>query len=102
MIVPALFAIAVAHTPPVTVAVVAGSNHSPSSQIADLRYADDDAIQDARTMALLGADTTLLVTADAETRDLFPAIQSAGPATRDALVAALERAFTTLRRAHAA
>ena len=40
--------------------------------MGELRYADDDAIQDARTMILLGASTTLLVTPDAETPVSFP------------------------------
>jgi hypothetical protein len=87
---------------PEVVAIVVGSNHSPGAGVAELRYADDDAIQNARTMSLLGASTTLLVSADAETRELFPGVPAAGAATRDALVSALDRAFITLGQARAA
>jgi hypothetical protein len=94
-----LLALVVAAAPgPAAVAVVVGSNQSPSPELPNLRYADDDAIQNARTLALLGAAAELLVSPDEETRDLFPAVRPAGPATRDALAAAIDRAFAALDR----
>jgi hypothetical protein len=100
VILPVLLALAAGPVPEV-VAIVVGSNRSPSTTVPELRYADDDAIQNARTMTMLGASTTLLVTADAETRDLFPATAATGPATREGLVSALDRAYATLALARA-
>jgi hypothetical protein len=91
-----------AAAPPLAVAIVVGSNHSPSSSFEDLRYGDDDAVQNARTLAMLGAETTLLVAPDAETRELFPKTQPQGPATRAALRAAFDGAKAKLAAAHAA
>jgi hypothetical protein len=87
--------------PPLSVAVVVGSNHSPSSTQQDLRYGDDDAVQNARTLALLGAETTLLVSPDAETRELFPMAKPQGPATQVALRAAFGAAKAKLAAARA-
>jgi len=88
--------------PPLALAVVVGSNHSPSSSFQDLRYGDDDAVQDARTLTMLGISTTLLVAPDAETRDLFPKTQPQGPATRAALRAAFDGAKAQIAAARAA
>jgi hypothetical protein len=87
---------------PLSVAVVVGSNHSPSAALQDLRYGDDDAVQNARTLALLGAETTLLVVPDAETRELFPNTKPQGPATRAALRAAFDAAKAKVTAARAA
>ena len=83
----------------VVVAVVVGSNQSPSKTQPDLRYADDDAIQNARTMALLGATTLLLVSPDAESRELHSGVAPRARATRSALIAAFDEAFAALARA---
>jgi hypothetical protein len=93
---------AAAAAPPLSVAIVVGSNHSPSAALENLRYGDDDAVQNARTLTLLGAETTLLVAPDAETRELFPMTHPDGPATRAALRAAFAHAATTLAAARAA
>jgi hypothetical protein len=93
---------AVAAAPPLSVAIVVGSNHSPSAALENLRYGDDDAVQNARTLTLLGAETTLLVSPDAETRELFPMTHPQGPATRAALRAAFEHAKAALAAARAA
>ena len=77
--------------PELALAVVIGSNESPSPSLERLRYADDDAIQNARTLTLLGVRPLLLVSPDAETRELFPAVRPDGPATRAAVVAAFDR-----------
>ncbi|HVZ72837.1 MAG TPA: hypothetical protein VHJ20_10725 [Polyangia bacterium] len=87
---------------PYAYAIVVGSNHSPSSVLQDLKYGDDDAVQNARTFALLGADTTLLVAPDAETRELFPNTKPQAAATRVALRAAFDTAKAKLAEAHAA
>jgi hypothetical protein len=93
---------AVAAGPPLSVAIVVGSNQSPSSSLENLRYGDDDAVQNARTFALLGAQTTLLVSPDAETRELFPASHPQAAATHAALRKAFADAQATLAAAHAA
>jgi hypothetical protein len=87
---------------PLSVAIVVGSNQSPSSNLENLRYGDDDAVQNARTFALLGAQTTLLVSPDAETRELNPTIHPQAAATREALRKAFDDARATLAAAHAA
>ncbi len=87
---------------PFSVAVVVGSNHSPASKLQDLKYGDDDAVQNARTFTMLGADTTLLVAPDAETRDLYPTTKPNGPATSAELRAAFVVAKSKLAAAHAA
>ncbi|HVU51077.1 MAG TPA: caspase family protein [Polyangia bacterium] len=87
---------------PLSVAIVVGSNQSPSSSLENLRYGDDDAVQNARTFSLLGAQTTLLVSPDAETRELNPTIHPQAAATRAALRKAFDDARATLAAAHAA
>jgi hypothetical protein len=85
----------------VTAAVIVGSNRSPSSATADLHYADDDAVQGARTLELLGATNVLLVAPDQETRELFPHMLPHEAPTRAAVAAAVKQAFATLALAHA-
>jgi hypothetical protein len=99
---PALARAEAAAEPAVTAAVVVGSNRSPREGTPSLHYADDDAVQGARTLALLGARTELLVTPDEETRELFPRATIAGAPTRAALAHALARAFATLAAAKSA
>ncbi|HEY2900408.1 MAG TPA: hypothetical protein VGL59_07530 [Polyangia bacterium] len=84
-----------------SLAIVVGSNRGPSPEQESLRFGDDDAIQSARTLAMLGADATLLVTPDAETRELFPATRPQGPATRAAMKAAFQRAGERIAAARA-
>ena len=93
---------AAAAAPPLSVAIVVGSNQSPSSNLENLRYGDDDAVQNARTFTLLGAQTTLLVSPDAETRELYPTMHPQAPATRAALRKAFDDAKASLAAAHAA
>jgi hypothetical protein len=87
---------------PLSIAIVVGSNQSPSSNLENLRYGDDDAVQNARAFALLGAQTMLLVSPDAETRELNPTVHPQAPATRAALRKAFDDAKATLAAAHAA
>jgi hypothetical protein len=93
---------AVAAAPPLSVAIVVGSNQSPTSSQENLRYGDDDAVQNARTFSLLGAETTLLVSPDAETRELFPSVKPHAAATRAALRQAFADAMASLAAAHKA
>jgi hypothetical protein len=92
---------------PAQVAVVVGASRSVEERGPPLRYADDDAIQSARTFALIGVDTILLVEPDEETRELMgPGTREGAPnppakATRAAVTAALGEAFTTLAAARA-
>jgi hypothetical protein len=84
------------------VAVVVGASRSVEERGPPLRYADDDAVQSARTFALIGAHTILLVEPDEETRELQGEALGRGPATRAAVTAALGDAFTALAAARAA
>ena len=82
-------------------AVVIGSNESPTPALERLRYADDDAIQNARMLSLLGVRSQLLVSPDAETRELFPSVPADGRATRASVVAAFDRSAALARQARA-
>jgi hypothetical protein len=84
----------------VTAAVIVGSNRSPSPATPDLHYADDDAVQGARTLDLLGATNLLLVAPDQETRELFPHMSPHESPTRAAVALAVKRAFALLAEAH--
>jgi hypothetical protein len=84
---------------PASFAIVIGSNTSPSAGTDPLRYADDDAIQNARTLTLLGARTVLLVSPDAETRELYPEVHPDAAATQSAVVAAFQDVAARAARA---
>lgn len=88
--------------PPLSLAIIVGSNRGPSPAQDSLRFGDDDAIQNARTLSQLGVRTTLLVDPDAETRELFPTARPQGPATRVALGKAFKQAAAEAAVAHAA
>ncbi|MFH0902421.1 MAG: hypothetical protein V2A73_17460 [Pseudomonadota bacterium] len=51
-------------------ALVIGTNHSRNPASAALRYADDDAVQNATLLRELGAEVVLLVELDADSRPL--------------------------------
>lgn len=69
-------------------ALVVGSNATHDSTVPALRYADDDAVQNARLLGQLGAQVVLLVTLDRDTRALYPELQATEP-TRAAVLAAM-------------
>jgi hypothetical protein len=80
-------------------ALVIGANRSPDAEVAPLRYADDDAVQNARLLRQMGAEVVLLVAPDAATRRLHPAVQ-ASPPSRAAVAAgmrALDRRMAAAR-----
>jgi hypothetical protein len=65
-------------------AIVIGSNQPPTSaQVPVLRYADDDAIAFHQLLTEAGADSTLLVAPDPETRELWPSLSHRAPTLAD-------------------
>lgn len=72
-----------AHAPPVY-ALVVGNNQASEGQV-DLRYADDDAVQNAAFMAQVGGakNVTLLATLDAETTDMYPGLHPEAPSKKN-------------------
>src|SRR5262249_6524003 len=68
--------------------LVVGNNFSNDPGVKPLRYADDDAVNNARLLGQLGAEVVLLVQMDADTARLAPGLATAAP-TRAALDAAL-------------
>ncbi|MBN2360904.1 MAG: caspase family protein [Deltaproteobacteria bacterium] len=71
-------------------ALVIGCNTPDTADADKLRYADDDAIQNALLLRELGAEVILLVDPDAESRESYPELVFT-PATRANLDAALEK-----------
>lgn len=74
-------------------AIVIGCNTSGDSAVQQLRYADDDAVQNAKLLGQLGAQVVLLVSPDPETRALYPEIEADPPTT-----AGVYAAMVTLNR----
>ena len=72
-------------------AIVIGSNSTGDSAVQPLRYADDDAVQNASLLGQLGAQVVLLVDLDRETRALYPEVEASLPT-----IAAVQAAMTTL------
>ena len=71
-----------------TFALVVGTNVSDDPAVKPLRYADDDAVNNARLLRELGAEVVLLAQLDADTRRLFPDVREQLP-TRAALDGAM-------------
>jgi hypothetical protein len=100
-------------------AIVVGSNRA-LDPAQTLNFADDDAVKNEEVLAMLGADTVLLVSPDGQTRDRYrnvldrpdggaglltgpgAALSRARPATHDNLVAAIRETFDKIRAAKAA
>jgi len=80
-------------------AVVIGNNHSGRSDTRDLRYADDDAVAMHQLLAQAGVDSSLFVNLDAESRQLYPGLRSAGRPRWSALRARLDRIEAEIRAA---
>lgn len=81
-------------------ALAIGTNAAPSSQVGPLRFADDDAIANAKLTTELGAKTLLLVETDADTRALHPELQ-APPPTLEAVRQAFAKLGESLKAAKA-
>lgn len=69
--------------------LIIGSNTTHDEKVPPLRYADDDAVQNAALLTQLGAQIVMLTTFDAETDSLYPDMEPTPP-TRDAVFAAME------------
>ena len=91
--------------PPRLFGLVIGYNGSDDPAQAPLRYADDDAVKNAQLLKDLGADYVLLTDLDADTRRLYPDVETTLP-THGAFATAIERlnermlAPENARRAH--
>ena len=81
-------------------AIVVGLNHSLDASVGALRYADDDAVQNAQLMNQLGAQVILLTELDRDTKRLYPPLMTSMP-TRAALSKALKRFNRQIDLAHA-
>jgi hypothetical protein len=78
-------------------AVIVGSNTAPGTELAPLRYADDDAARYYELLSLTATRTELLTVLDAESQRLHPRVAAvARPPSRPELEAALERVFAAL------
>jgi hypothetical protein len=69
-------------------ALVVGSNSTHDAEVPALRYADDDAIQNARLLGQLGAEVVLLTTPDRESVGLHPQVPTTPP-TKAAVLSAM-------------
>lgn len=74
-------------------AIVIGSNSTGDPAVQPLRYADDDAVQNATLLGQLGAQVVLLVDLDRQTRALYPELEASPPT-----IAAVQAAMATLNR----
>jgi hypothetical protein len=83
-------------------ALVVGSNHPGDTGLAPLAYADDDALRNVEVLRMLGADATVLVTADDDTRGKRALDHEPGAATMDNLRSALKTVFHDVDAAKAA
>jgi len=82
--------VAFAQPAPEAFALVLGSNRPEGHASPKLRYADDDAVATHALLREAGIDSTLLVSLDADTRELHPDLRAAG-ATKGALDRAVSR-----------
>jgi len=88
---------------PDTFAVIVGNNASDGGELADLRYADDDAARYDELLSLTGARVELLSVLDADTQRIHPEVaRKARVPRRDELADALKRSFEAIRRAREA
>jgi hypothetical protein len=81
-------------------ALVIGCNTTHDPEVPALRYADDDAIQNAKLMGQLGADVVLLVSPDQPSRSLHRDLQAQSP-TKAAVLSAMTELNRRMRAARA-
>lgn len=81
---------AYARTAKATFGLVIGTNRSHDPKVKTLRYADDDAVQNAMLLTEFGGQVVLLAELDAHSRTLYPDVKATAP-TRAAVRQALER-----------
>lgn len=82
-------------------ALVIGYNQTDDPSVGPLRYADDDAVQNALLLVQLGAQVVLLTTLDEASRSLYPNVEPQAP-TRAAVHSAMTKLGRMARRAEAA
>src|SRR5262245_21056764 len=81
-------------------AIIIGNNVAPGTQLAPLRYGDDDAARFAELFTAAGIRVQLLVVPDADTRKLHEATLAGTVApTRSALDRALKNVFDAIHAA---
>jgi hypothetical protein len=78
--------------------LVVGSNITHDPAVPALRYADDDAIQNAKLLGQLGAEVVLLTTPDRESATLHPQVPTTPP-TKSAVLAAMTELNRRMREA---
>ncbi len=85
---------------PTLFGLVIGSNSTGDGSKAPLRYADDDAVQNALLLRQLGAQVVLLANPDKQTRELHPDMVATHPtlAALDAAVSRLNGAMDLARK----
>lgn len=81
-------------------AVIVGNNASDGGELADLRYADDDAARYHELLSIAGGQVELLSVLDADTQRLHPGVaERARVPRREVLLGALRRTFDAIRDA---
>ncbi len=68
-----------AKTKQIAFGLVIGTNRSHDPKVKSLRYADDDAVQNAKLLSDLGGRVVLLAELDARSRTLYPGIKTTPP-----------------------
>jgi hypothetical protein len=87
---------------PLRFALVVGANDGGRMELPRLRFADDDAIRHAEVLRAMGADVTLLVAPDGDTRALYPRETAAASApTRARVLGEVAAVFRAAREAKA-
>jgi hypothetical protein len=79
-------------------ALVIGSNTSFDDEIENLRYADDDAVQNAQLLKQLGAEVVLLVNLDRESKEIYSQLEATVPSWA-ALTAAMDKLNDSMQKA---
>lgn len=80
-------------------AVIVGVNTPVSEGVSELAFADDDAVLTERLLAGAGIETELFVRLDEDSASLFSAAPIRSAPTREAVLAAFDRAFEAIARA---
>jgi hypothetical protein len=81
-------------------ALIIGCNTTHDPDVPMLRYADDDAIQNAKLLGQLGAEVVLLMNPDKDSRALHPDLQATKP-TKVALLSAMVELNRRMQEARA-
>ncbi|MBW1811641.1 MAG: caspase family protein, partial [Deltaproteobacteria bacterium] len=82
-------------------AIVIGINASDSTRVADLRYADDDAVATQRMFVQSGIESVLLVSLDEDSERMYPDLVIDGSPTREKLLSEYARLRALMSKAKA-